>query len=262
MLRWVVALLVLANGGYFLWSQGHLAPWGLAPQEQAEPGRLDTQIAPDTLRLLNTPREGEQAPAPPPGTASEEPGPAAPADAPRPAGDATPSGAAPQPVTGATPVALNIPPPDTACWQAGRFTEAQVAPLRAALARLDLPADSWRLEASRAGERWIVYLGRFDSAASLERQKAELRELKLDFRTVSAPGLGPGLALGTYSSEVAAQQALRQAARVGVRTARVAQERAESVGYTLRLPAATTAQRTTVAALGPALAGQPLKACG
>jgi len=32
----VIALLLLANAGYFLWTQGHLAPLGLAPETAAE----------------------------------------------------------------------------------------------------------------------------------------------------------------------------------------------------------------------------------
>jgi len=56
MLRWVIWLLVLANAGYFAWTQGYLAPLGLVPQEEREPERLQAQIQPDTLRLLNAPR--------------------------------------------------------------------------------------------------------------------------------------------------------------------------------------------------------------
>jgi hypothetical protein len=49
--------------------------------------------------------------------------------------------------------------------------------------------------------------------------------------------------------------------RDGVRTARVAQERAESLSFTLRLPAATPAQQAAVASLGAPLAGKTLQAC-
>ena len=37
MLRGLIVLLLLANTGYFLWTQGHLAPLGLAPAEEREP---------------------------------------------------------------------------------------------------------------------------------------------------------------------------------------------------------------------------------
>ncbi len=52
MLRLTVLLLVLANAGYFAWSQGLLAPWGIAPAQQAEPQRMAQQIKPETLRIL------------------------------------------------------------------------------------------------------------------------------------------------------------------------------------------------------------------
>jgi len=39
MLRLLVLLLVLANAGYFAWSQGLLAAWGFAPAATGEPQR-------------------------------------------------------------------------------------------------------------------------------------------------------------------------------------------------------------------------------
>jgi hypothetical protein len=44
---------LLANAAYFAWTQGYLAPLGLAPVEQSEPQRLQSQIRPEALRLLN-----------------------------------------------------------------------------------------------------------------------------------------------------------------------------------------------------------------
>jgi hypothetical protein len=262
MLRWVIVLLVAANAGYFLWTQGHLAAWGLAPTEQAEPERLGTQIAPEALRLLNTPRTPETGPAPE-GAPANEPG-----------WDSTPAPASglplqtePAPASGETPVsALSIlttapVPSPTACWVINGFTEAQMGPLRSGLAQLGLAAGTWQISEVRSGGRWIVYMGRYDSAEALERKKAELRELQIPHRTVSTPGLMPGLALGTYSTEAAARQALQDAMRAGVRTARVAQERAESRSYALRLPAATPPQRAVVTELGQAVAGKALEPC-
>jgi hypothetical protein len=169
---------------------------------------------------------------------------------------------------GATPLApsgsaasASAAAPATACWQAGAFTEDQASTLREALTQLNPPPGSWQLAEFRIGGRWIVYMGRYDNQDALERKKAELRELKVAFRAVTTPGMAPGLSLGTYSTEAAARQALQDVMRTGVRTARVAQERAESRGYTLRLPTATPAQRTAVLKLGNALAGKPLMPC-
>ena len=52
MLRLIVLLLLLANAAYFAWSQGLLAPWGIAPAQQSEPQRLEQQIKPQALRIL------------------------------------------------------------------------------------------------------------------------------------------------------------------------------------------------------------------
>lgn len=54
MLRLTVLLLLLANAAYFAWSQGVLAPWGLAPAQQAEPQRLEQQISPQAVRILSS----------------------------------------------------------------------------------------------------------------------------------------------------------------------------------------------------------------
>jgi SPOR domain len=53
MLRLFVVLLIVANAAYFAWTQGHLASLGLAPVSQAEPARMQAQIKPDAIRLLN-----------------------------------------------------------------------------------------------------------------------------------------------------------------------------------------------------------------
>jgi cell division protein FtsN len=272
MLRWVIALLLLANAGYFLWTQGHLAPLGLAPKMEREPERSQGQIRPELQRLLDAPRDGLPAPAPPPVQdpaslsdipTDEAPATPAPAPAPEPTAATLEPTSAPvsAPVTAAQPSTAATAEPARACWQAGTFTEAQAKRLRVVLPELGLAASGWQLVESRSRGRWIVYMGRYDNAEQLERKKAELRALKVDFRAVSAPGFAPGLALGTFSSEDAAKQALQKVVRDGVRTARVAQERAESLTFMLRLPAATPAQRAAVASLGAPLAGKTLRAC-
>lgn len=53
MLRFVVLLLLLANGLYFAWTRGYLAALGQMPAQQSEPQRLANQIKPEAIRLLN-----------------------------------------------------------------------------------------------------------------------------------------------------------------------------------------------------------------
>lgn len=54
MLRFLVLLLVLANGLYFAWAQGLLRPYGYAPAKQAEPERVSQQLNPQAIRVLRS----------------------------------------------------------------------------------------------------------------------------------------------------------------------------------------------------------------
>ena len=60
MLRLVVLLLVLLNGAYYAWSHGMLRAYGWAPAEQSEPQRLEQQLRPEAIRILQ-PEEGRKA---------------------------------------------------------------------------------------------------------------------------------------------------------------------------------------------------------
>lgn len=232
MLRIVAIVLLLANGAYFAWTSGWLTGMGLPPAQQREPERLKAQLEPGTLRLLN----GERAEAPS----------APPAKAPAPeAPEAAPVAAAPA---------------QQACWQAAGFTPPQADALRSALGRIDLSSDQWQLDEARSSGRWVVFMGRYNDE-QMTKKKTELRELKIEFREVNLPSTGPGLALGTFSSEEAVQQALKDVAKKGVRSARAAIERPETVVMTLRLPAITDGQKASLEGLGPALAGKTLERC-
>lgn len=266
MLKWAVWLLVLGNAGYFAWSQGYLDTLGLKPAEQREPQRMAQQVRPEVLRLLNGPRAETAPVVAAPAQAAELP--AAPAALAPPVAPPTPAPIAPEPAAAAS---VPAPPPTVAvaagngpraCWQAGGFTDDQAELLRAELALLGLPASGFAFTEVRSGGRWIVYMGRYDNQQQVDRKKDELRALGVSFREINAPGLAPGLALGTYSTEAAAQQALQKAERDGIRTAKVAQERAESQSVTVRLPAITETQRAAIDGLGEAMAGKRLQRCG
>jgi len=251
MLRVVIWLLVLANAGYFAWTQGYLGALGLKPVVQSEPERLRSQIKPEGLRLLNAPRPAEA-----PSNATVPP--AAPPTPPAPAPEATAASTVADAEVPAKPQTDNTPA--TACWQAAIYSPAQADVLRTALQQLGLPDGAWRLNEVLSGGRWIVYMGRYNDE-QMARKKTELRDIKIEFREVTVPALGRGLALGTFSSEASAEQALQDLSKKGVRTARVAVERPEGTNFVLRLPAATAAQRAQVAGLGAALAGKTLQAC-
>jgi hypothetical protein len=161
-----------------------------------------------------------------------------------------------------SPAPANPPPVDTstACWQVGGYTASQADALKQALAEPGVPT-GWALEDNLLPARWVVYLGKFASTEALQRRKTELRQAKVDFRDVSNPALQPGLALGTYSTEEAAQQALQDVQKAGVRGAKVAQERPDTHTYTVKWPALTPTERAQLNPLGPAFAGKSLQEC-
>ncbi|NIM39806.1 MAG: SPOR domain-containing protein [Hydrogenophaga sp.] len=263
MLRWAVAVLLVANGLYFAWTQGHLGAIGFPPpSDPREPQRLTKQIAPENVRLLNGPRGAEPPANVPPRPAP--PAPPAPSPTVEPAAPPAPPPAgapAPAPATASAPASPSPTNEPRACWQANGFTPEQAELLRAELRLLGLGTGDWQLSEIRTPGRWIVYMGRYDNAEQANRKKAELRGLGIDFRDVNTSGLAPGIALGTFSSEEAAQEGLQQAERRNVRTARVVQERAESVSYSLRLPAIGETLRARIEGLGPAMAGRSLQRC-
>lgn len=229
MLRIALFILLLANAGYFAWGQGLLASLGWAPQQHSEPERLQQQLRPEALQLLQPAAE--------------------------------PAAIAPQPEP-AQATAAAAPAADTAgpvqCLQAGIYDEDPSDALRRALA-LQLPDGSWNITPTTTPGRWMVYIGKFADSQALEKKRAELRVRKLDHDRAGGV-LEPGLSLGRFSSEEAATRELTQLVRQGVRSARVVQERPDKHGFVLRLPAATPALRQQVEAL-PTSLGKPLRAC-
>ncbi|MDR7378677.1 hypothetical protein J2X19_003371 [Rhodoferax ferrireducens] len=222
MLRAVILFLLLANGLYYAWSQGLLAAYGLAPTVESEPQRLLQQIHPEMVEVL------------PPNSAAAAP--------------------APTPVASAAVAAAET----TECLTAGPFDAARGAALAQSLAVL--PAGSWTLDEAVEPGRWIVYMGRYPNADWVDRKKAELRGLRVKYEA-PPKALEPGLSLGGFDSEAAANKSLGDLTQRGVRTARVVLEHPEVRGVQLRLPAVDAAIKTQLDGLKPALAGRPLRAC-
>ena len=238
MLRLAVIALLLANAGYYAYTQGWLRSAGLVTPEQAEPQRLQQQIRPETLKVLRA-QGATNNPTPPPAPAAA------------PAADTAAS----------TPAPTATAPADAGeCLQAGVFDDKQAAALRTAAAAL--PPGSWSLEPTPINGRWMIYMGRFDDLETLDKKRAELRARKVDFDRAGGT-LEPGLSLGRFSTEEGAQRALTALNSQGVRTARVVLERQAATGFILKLPAVTDAQRQQwLATLRPAMAGKTLGSCG
>ena len=265
MLRIVFLLLLLGNAGYYMWSHGYLAGMGLAPELQSEPQRLQEQIRPDGL-VLQQP-EAVQAPDDEPAKTAEPEAPAVDDSAP-PAAPESKSDGKPEAATVAaretkdakdTKDAKTAIKEPEACYQANGIEEAQADSIRRALAGKS--KSDWELVASHQGGRWMVYMGKFPDAEFMDRKRGELRLMNIDFDRAGG-GFEPGLSLGRFSTEEAAQRQLATFTRQGVRTARVVLERQAAPGFVLKLPAVTDAQRQQwLATLRPAMAGKTLGSC-
>lgn len=240
MLRLSLLALLLANAGYFAWSQGWMASLGWQPETQSEAFRLKQQVRPDTIQV-GTPL-GPAAPTAP--AAATTPAPS-PATAPEPALDPALQAASAAPAR---------------CWQVGSFDDKQLEAIRAALRDLDFPSTAWELQTNPITGRWMVYLGKFPNAEAMDLKRAELRQRSISYDRAGG-ALELGLSLGRFTSEEAATRELTTMLRQGVRGARVVQERADTTLYTLRLPHVTPELHTRVDLLKPALAGKPLRLC-
>ena len=123
------------------------------------------------------------------------------------------------------------------------------------------PAGSWSLDTAAEAGRWIIYMGKYPDTRQLERKKAELRARGVAFEPLANPSLEPGLSLGGYPSQDAANAQLEVLSARGVRTARVVLERPELRGLALRLPAVDEGLRARLPELRAALGNQPLRPC-
>ena len=148
----------------------------------------------------------------------------------------------------------------TECLQAGLFSQAQGELLRPVLASA-LPSDSWTLTPLLEPARWIVYMGKYASAAAMAKKRADLAPLNLQFETLQNPALKPGLSLGAYETQAAANAALGAFNRRGIRSARVLLERPETPGLMLRLARTDDALRARLDVLKPALGDKVLVPC-
>ncbi len=222
MLRLLVLILILANAGYYAFSQGLLAAYGFSPSAQTEPQRVAQQINPEALRIVS------------------------PQETPR-------LESANQRQTAADIGAVE-------CLQVGIFNEEQTVVLRDRLVST-LPADSWVIESVLVPARWLVYMGKYESDESLVKKRSELRGLGVSFELLNNASLEPGLSLGNFKTQAEAESELVRIVKKGVKTAKVVQERAEQRGQQLKLPAVDVALRGQLDAIQPQLAGKSFQRC-
>lgn len=285
MLRNLVLALVLANVLVWAWGEGLLRELGLSgPVLQAEPERVTRQVRPELValditvdgetaqaagvepateaqdsrdvevikvnevaesvaRVEDSGDESAAAPMEPEGVAGEGQAVDASTES-EPEPEAEPE---PEDVEGDQAVAAPAPVGEVRCLRMGPFEASELADLRAEAAAL--PVGSWQIDTAELGDRWMAYLGPLPSADAVRVRRQELVARGVD---VDRPGeaLEPGLSLGRYSTEEAAERAVAEFARQGVADTRVVLERPGRSIHALHLPEADTVLRRRVEALG------------
>ena len=222
MLRALVLALLIANLGFWAWTQGWLDNVvGVRAGGDREPERLARQVKPDTVRILP---------------------PAAPASV-------AASAAAP------TPLACLEAGPFTP-------TEAIAAEAALKAALPALPAGRWADITTDKPGSWIVYMGKYASNDNLTKKEDELKRRRVDYTEIrDLPGLAPGLSLGRYDTHAAADAALAAFTQQGIRTAKVVEATAPSVSHMLRVDQADVALATQIGALKADAFGKGFVAC-
>jgi malonyl CoA-acyl carrier protein transacylase len=249
MLRLIVVLLVMANAAFYAWHRGWLdTVLGAPTQSQRDPQRSSLQVNPERLIVVRRAASGLEA---------EPASPAA-------------STAAPAPLTGADlptteePAASN-PLVETAaearCLEAGPFTVNESRQAATLVGRV-LPKGAWTTQAVAVPGLWLVYMGPYPDAETLERKQAELRRIKpLNFEEVRSPSsLAMGFSLGRYGSEELADAALETLRQRGVRTARVVNARPPMSLTVLKVAQANISTQARLSELSLP-AGKSFKTC-
>jgi hypothetical protein len=261
MLRLIVVLLALANGAFYAWHAGWLPALGAAAPEGSNGGsRLAEQVHPERL-LVITASGAAQASAS--GTASTTET-ASSGGAMAASVASTPSSQTSSASVSASEAQTPASATTTAaaqCLEAGPFTPDEN---RQALLQVGkvMPKGSWSTQAVSVPGLWLVYMGPYPDAESLQRKLVELRRLKnLSFEEVRSPSnLALGVALGRFADERQANASLETMRLRGVRTARVVNARPAMELMVLRVPQASESDQSKLSAV-PLPAGKGFIAC-
>ncbi len=263
MLRALVALLLLANVGFFAWQEGWLdAVVGISAQQGREPQRLKAQVDPERLIVLGMPQMDAAASGPDGGATGHGAASAASmADGAALAASAASSEPATADPTASPASGMAVAPAgDDTCREAGPFTPDEFKLAETQLKAL--PAGSWLAQTVTVQGLWLVYMGPYPDEDTYVRKQTELRRIKgIGFEEVRSPAkLAMGLSLGRYQSEPAALAALESLKLKGVRTAYVVNVRPTMDFTVVRVDKATPPLLKQISAL-PLPPGKGFAAC-
>lgn len=255
-MRVVFLLLLLADLGFFAWSQGWLAAAGLGPETQTEPQRLALQVRPERLQVEPLPAASAPAtgsPAPPePRAASAPAAPASASSRPDAAPNDAPSASQPTAAAGSG-----------VCREIGPFGETEadaLARAQAAIAAAGLHAQAVK---TPVPPQWMVWLGPFSSRDALRAQLDQLAQgkIKVYAPVTDRPRYEPGISLGVFTSADRANEQLQMLKKQGVHGASVVARNAGLERTVLRLSALTPAQVAALDAIAAKMKGQPVRTC-
>jgi len=222
MLRALIAALLLANLGFYAWSQGWLDDIvGVRAAGDHEPERLTRQVRPDTVRIL----------------------------------------AAGSAIDAASAAAVATAPPTFACLEAGPFGDAELSAAQTA-AQSGLPGVTLADVKVEKPAVWLVYMGRYATRDAMTKKEDELKRRNTPFDEVREPAaLAPGLSLGRFGDRAAATRALDNLSQQGVHTARVVELTPASSSHVLRLERADSTLAAQATGLKLAGLGKGFAAC-
>ena len=224
MLRPLVAALLIANLGFYAWSEGWLDNIvGVRSIGDREPERIARQLHPELVRIL-------------------------------------PSADAASAVTVASTASAQGRGAGT-CVEAGPFSDAEVGTAQAAAKGAMPGAGLSDVKTDKPGS-WMIYMGRYADREALTKKEAELKRRKLPYEEVrNTAALAPGLSLGRFDERNAAVNALNEFAQQGIRTARVVEIAPASSSHLLRIANADAALASQATALRLAALGKGFAAC-
>lgn len=147
------------------------------------------------------------------------------------------------------------------CLEAGPFSAAEAASAASALTDAGVPQTAWSDRTAATPADWVVYMGRYASAAALRAKSAELERLNVAFEPLTEPPeLAPGLVLSHHADQAEAEAALAEVVGHGVHTARVV-SLPQPPRHWLRAERADQALRARLAALQPGQATLAFAPC-
>ncbi len=251
-------MLMLANAGFFAWQEGLLNPLlGELDGSPREPQRLAQQVHPEKLVLASDAPASVPSPIAATDAATEQASGAVVAEAASEAASIV-ADAVSVPAVSASTAALPAAPTSagastvaaTQCLEAGPYSREEENQIQAVLTRR-LSAGSWKVERFPVPGLWLIYMGPYPDAASMERKHSELqRILGGSFEEVRSPmELRMGFSLGRFNSQAGAEAALNALQTKGVRTARVISVRPSMDVSVIRVPLADARTQQLLQAL-------------